>query len=286
MPVPVAAGVGAIAGASGGGKTKSGLPNDILGTRDRQIDLLNYLLGFGNMTPGNRGSGGPSVAGQGAENGGKGPPSGDVISQRLAAFFGPLGVPTTGLQQQALGRIGDSLSGPQPEQQAFDWSSGALKNILGSAPGAGIIDALRPSFERNLASANQTGARFSSGNEILRGNALNDFNLLGAQAAQQGIAQQIAAAQALGVLGESAGNNPFNRAQGAYQTGTAQAGQNDVETQRRIQLILALLQTAQGATLGGPTKTSGGGFAGAIGGATDMAALLAALGGGAKASTG
>jgi hypothetical protein len=58
------------------------------------------------------------------------------------------------------------------------------------------------------------------------------------------------------MLSQAAGQNPFDRAQGAFQTGSQYAGQLDVETQRRLQLLMQLLSTMQSATLGAPTATS------------------------------
>lgn len=276
-----AVGGGAVVGALGGnGSTQAAVPGDLAGPRAQQIALLNWLLGLGPQ-PGT-GGGAPNPAQQNAMqsvdngflgnfgeglannnfvNGGQGRRSGDPQSngggfgdpsQRLTQFFGGMGVPTTGLQSQSMDAIGNMLRQPAPEQRALDFSLPALQNILGSNPGQPVIDALQPTFERNLASANQQGARFGSANAVLRSRALDDFNLLAANAAQQGVSQQINATQALGMLSQAAGQNPFDRAQGAFQTGSQFAGQMDVETQRRLQLLLQLLSTAQGATLGLP----------------------------------
>ena len=77
-----------------------------------------------------------------------------------------------------------------------------LRGIAGGQnPGQGVVDALDPSFQRNLASANQQGGRFGSGNAILRSRAVDDFNLTAANALQRGVDQQTAAASAMGQLG-------------------------------------------------------------------------------------
>lgn len=160
-------------------------------------------------------------------------------------FFGQLGNPQTDLQRQATGGISQFLNQPAPEQRAFDTSMPALQGILNGKPGQGVIDAMQPQFQQNLALANQQGGRFGSANAVLRGNAVNDFNLLAAQAAQQGQQTQLQAANALGILGNYAGQNPFQRYQGAYGIGEAQANQNDQETQRRLQILLGMLGVGQ-----------------------------------------
>lgn len=215
-------------------------PPDLQGQRGHQIDLLNSLF--------SQGSGAGSQFGQ---------------------MFGNLGNPSTALQRQSTGGIGQFLNMPAPEQRALDAASPALQGILGSNPGQGIMDALQPRFDRNLAQANQQGGRFGSANAILRSNALNDFNLLGAQAAQQGQQAQLQAAQILGMLGGQAGQNPFQRMLGAYGVGQQEAGQQDQETQRRLQLMMQLLGVGQQAALGGPTvqtQNASGGLGGALGG--------------------
>ena len=207
----------------GGGGTKANVPGDLVGLRHSNIHLLNQLLGFG----------GP-----------QGAPRGDPTS-RLESFFGPL---TSPLQRQGLTGMENFLNQPAPETRAFDQSLPALQNILGNNPGQGFLDALQPYFQQNLISANQQGDRFSSGNATLKAQAVNDYNMLGAQAWQQGVGQQLQAAQVLGLLGQSAGNNPFNR----FLT----ASQNDPQGDRRIALLQQLLGTAQSATLSQPTTVT------------------------------
>lgn len=181
----------------------------------------------------------------------------------LEGFFGKLGSPTTGLQRQATGGIEQFLNQPAPEQRAMDVSMPALQAILGGKPGQGIMDALQPGFERNLASANQQGGRFGSGNAIMRSRAVEDFNLLGAQAAQQGQQTQLQAAQMMALLSGQAGQNPFQRMMQGYGVGQQDAQQQDLETQRRIQLMALILGGAQGAAFNNPwvqTKKGGGGL--------------------------
>ncbi len=171
----------------------------------------------------------------------------------LDAFFGPMGSPLTGLQQQSTDAIGKSIAGPAPEQQAFDMASPAIQAILNGKPGQGVIDALQPTFQKNLAQADQQGGRFGSANAVLRSNALNDFNLLGANAAQQGQQTQLQAAQMLNMLGTSAGQNPFSRLLGAYGVGQNNAQQGDLQTQRHLQLLNGLFGMGAGASLSSPT---------------------------------
>lgn len=291
----------------GGGSTSAQVPGDLKGPRAQQIALLNYLLGLGPQpgtggqapqgtsaapenrfgaglpqgapgVPGRR-TGDPTALGGGPQQGFQ-PDLGGDPTKRLESFFGGLGFPTTGLQQQSVDALGNMLRQPAPEQRALDLSLPALQGILGGNPGQGVISALQPTFERNLASANQQGARFGSANAVLRSRALDDFNLLAANAAQQGVNQQISASQALGMLAQAAGQNPFERAQGAFGVGSQLAGQNDVETQRRLQILLQLLGTAQSATLGLPVTQNPGFAQNALSGGLTGATILNAFSGG------
>lgn len=197
------------------------VPQDLGGVRKQQVDLLTKLFSPGGW-------------------------------QGISDTFGQVGSPTTPLQRQATGGISQFLNQPAPEQRALDTSMPALQNILNGRPGQGVIDALQPSFERNLTLANQQGSRFGSGNAILRSRALEDFNLLGAQAAQQGQQTQLQAADMLRLLSGAAGQAPFDRMTQAAGVGAQEAGQQDLETQRRIQLIAMLLGGAQGAAFNIP----------------------------------
>jgi hypothetical protein len=173
------------------------------------------------------------------------------------------------LQRQSTAGISQFLNQPAPEQRALDMSIPALQGILNSKPGAGIMDALQPHFQQNLALANQEGGRFGSANAILRSQALNDYNLLGAQAAQQGQQTQLQAANALQLLSGQAGQNPFARLLGASGVGQQDAQQADVETQRRLQLLGFLMGGAQQAAFGQPyvqNKPAQSGLGASLGG--------------------
>jgi hypothetical protein len=136
------------------------------------------------------------------------------------------------LQRQATGGISQFLNQPAPEQRAFDIASPGLQEIL---QGGG------PQFERDLSLANQQGGRFGSANAILRGEAFrNLYN------------QRDQAAQTLGMLASSAGQNPFQRLLGGYGAGQQEAQQSDIETQRRLQLLMQLLGVGQQSTLNLP----------------------------------
>lgn len=76
-----------------------------------------------------------------------------------------------------------------------------LQRLAASNPGQAVMDALNPTFQRNLAAANQTGGRFGTSNALLRDRALEDFNLQSANALQRGVDQQITAASNLGTVG-------------------------------------------------------------------------------------
>ena len=268
------------------------------GMRQGNIDFLNWILGLGGANnqaqqlsraggvagfpqgaPGGIGAqnnaqqlgniggvGGLGFPG-GANGGGFGNPR-----ERLESFFGPLGVPQTDLQRQSIGGMQQFLGQQLPQQRALE----AINNILSQNPGQGMMDALQPRFQQNLAAANQQGARFSSGNAALRGQAVNDYNLLAQQALSQGVNQQIAAAQASDVLGRGIGDL---YSQG-FGMGSQEAGQGDIATQRFLQILMNLLGTSQSASFGLPITQSPGAFQNGLGAATSAAAILQALGGG------
>jgi hypothetical protein len=121
----------------------------------------------------------------------------------------------------------------------FTSAQGALEGQLGANPGQGMLDALRPQFERNLAAANQQGGRFGSANAILRSRAVDDYNLLGAQALQRGVDQQQNAANILGMIG-----NSLIGARGAAGQGLLGVGQGRVGQQTNA--MQGLLGAGQG----------------------------------------
>lgn len=275
-PTTLAAGATAVGAAGdlfgGGGSTKPALPSDLRGMRQNNIDLLNYLLfgagvNPGGTTAGNTGRKRGAPWTSGIDLGRSGGFGGDPTA-RLESFFGTLGVPQSDLQRQASGGISEFLK-TNPEAKAYD----ALNQILGANPGQGIMDALQPQFQRNLSAANASGPRFGTANSIAKTRAVDDYNLLSQQALAQGINQQIQASQVLNQLGDSA----FNRLTGAYGVGKDLAGQADIATQRRLQLLLQLLGTSQSASLGVGT-TQQPNFLSTLGNSgMDLATFLAAM---------
>jgi hypothetical protein len=253
-PRPTAAQGGAIQR----GQTAGSQPNMFPGGTQGGASLPNMggTSPFSGMANLQTGGGTPATAGN------------DALS-RIESYFGQLGTPSTGLQQQSLGGISQFLnSNPYGQantalqgilggsgfnegnqafrdagagnffggaQNAFQGAQGAfqglggqnlfgqandvfsrlegfnpfgsaqqsLEGVLAQNPGQGMLEALRPQFERNMAAANQTGGRFGSANAILRSRAVDDYNLLGASALQRGTDQQINAANQLGMIGNS-----------------------------------------------------------------------------------
>lgn len=247
-------------------------------TRQNQIGLLNYLLGFGNAPGGGSqpsgangglpdifrglsGKGGAAGGGQSNDYLNGGANAGDRLSQ----FFGQMGMPQSGLQRQSLGGISQFLNQPAPEQRAFDMASPGLQEIL---QGGG------PQFQRDLSLANQQGGRFGSANAILKGEAFkNMFN-----ARDQ-------AAQTLGMLSSAAGQNPFQRLLGGFGAGQQEAQQGDVETQRRLQLLMQLLGVGQQTAFNMPI-TQGPSFLDSIGQIAGVASKFVPGGGMASAAGG
>lgn len=158
---------------------------------------------------------------------------------------GNLGMPQSALQRQGVDAIGSMLRGPTPEQRALDIALPQLQEML---TGTG------PQFERDLSLANQQGGRFGSANAILRGEATrNLYNLRNTTAGT------------LGLLSQGAGQANRGIAQQAWDVGTQEAGQADIETQRRLQVLLQLLTAGQQAGFQ-YQQNSGGGLGGILGG--------------------
>jgi hypothetical protein len=204
--------------------------------------------------------------------------------QRLTEYFGNYSVPLNALQGDAATSANRMLTQQSPEIRAFeagqsalngpqlqDTNSAFLQQMLSQNPAMAIQQLLQPQFEQNIAYANQTGGRFGSGNALMRGQAVaqNQANL--AQLFGQGVSQQLQAAgqlgqQAqnqrsdllnrlglLGQLGASAGAGQRANVQQGFDIGTSIAAQNDLETQRRLQLLLAMLGQSQSASFNQPT---------------------------------
>src|SRR3990167_9073212 len=110
--------------------------------------------------------------------------------QLLMSLLSPGAFGTGGAGQGFFG-VDAFSNAPSPETQTFNTARPILEGML---TGTG------PQFERDIASANQQGGRFSSGNAILRGEALrNLFN------------QRTQTAGTLGVLAGQAGASQFQK---------------------------------------------------------------------------
>jgi hypothetical protein len=126
---------------------------------------------------------------------------------------------------QGADALGAMLRQPTPEQRALDISLPALQSML---TGGG------PQFDQDIAMANQQGGRFGSANAIMRGEAFRNLYNLRTQVAQT-----------LGLLGQGAGQANRGLATSAFGVGQQQAQQMDLETQRRLQILMQLLGVGQ-----------------------------------------
>ena len=105
-----------------------------------------------------------------------------------------------------------SLQQPGSAQQAFNTALPGLQAQLTGDPGADILKAATPIFNRNLQQGadtlRQAGPRFASNTERLVGQqgqqAMQDFNLFSQNVMESGRNRQIAAAGMLGQLGQGA----------------------------------------------------------------------------------
>jgi hypothetical protein len=138
------------------------------------------------------------------------------------------------------------LEGYNPFQPA----QGALEGMFAQNPGQGMLAALQPVFERNLAAANQQGGRFGSANAIMRSRAVDDFNLLGAQALQRGTDQQIAAAGQYGQMGNSLIGARTAAGQGLLGVGQGQMSQQNAAAQGMLGIGQGRLAQDLGAAQG------------------------------------
>ena len=182
--------------------------------------------------------------------------------QSFLRLLGGLGSPQSGLQMQGADALGAMLRQPTPEQRALDISLPQLQQML---TGQG------PQFERDLSLANQQGGRFGSGNAVLRGEALrNLFNM------------RTQVAQTLGLLSQGAGEANRGLAGQAFGVGQQQAGQMDLETQRRLQVLMQLLGVGQQTAFNVPIQQSPGLFQQLLGVAGGALPFLFPGGGAAK----
>ena len=171
-------------------------------------------------------------------------------------------------QGQGTGSIQQLLM-QNPEQQAFDIGKSSLMGqggILGGGGGGqGIMAALQPLFQQNLKFGlneltNRVPSVYNSGAAIEGANvtsrALNDYNVLAAQAMQQGQQNTLGGLGLLGQLAGSAGGGAFGRNLAAGQLSTQRdlgMGQLGLQQQQQqynqtvnptLQLLLAALGMA------------------------------------------
>jgi len=199
--VPVALGGASLLGSLlGGGQGQSSIaaPQNLVSGQNSQLGLLNSLL--------------PNF-GQGGQ--------GQGLSQ-IASYFGNLGVPQSDLQRQSAGGISQFLQAGSPAMQAQNQGFQSLQAIMNPSS--------NPMFQQALSLANQPGARFSSGNDILRAQALTNMFGMAGQAAQT--AGMLGSAQA-GQFGQGFG------------MGTQQAQQGDINLQRLLSLFGGLFGSRQ-----------------------------------------
>lgn len=180
--------------------------------------------------------------------------------QSFLKLLGNLGSPQSSLQRAGANSYAQQLNSPTPEQQAFNIALPQLQEML---TGTG------PQFEHDLASANQTGNRFGSANALMRGEALRNLYNLRTQVAGT-----------LGMLGSGAGGANRALAGQAFDVGKQQAGQADIETQRRLQILLHFLTAGQNVAFNVPTKQGGGGLLGFLGTLLSLGSKVGNLAGG------
>lgn len=146
----------------------------------------------------------------------------------LQARLQALGLGTNAMAQQAQNRLGAANSLGGFTQQ------GAISGLGAQQAGANAL--------------NQFGLQ-DVGQQLNAAGTLGSQDLQGFQNLLQGLGLQ-------GQLAGQAGNADRANTQQGFNMGTQLAGQNDVENQRRIQLLLGMLGQAQGAAFNVPTQTT------------------------------
>lgn len=149
-------------------------------------------------------------------------------SSDLQARLQALGLGTNAMAQQAQNRLGAANSLGGFTQQ------GAISGLGAQQAGANAL--------------NQFGLQ-DVGQQLNAAGTLGSQDLQGFQNLLQGLGLQ-------GQLAGQAGNADRANTQQGFNMGTQLAGQNDVENQRRIQLLLGMLGQAQGAAFNVPTQTT------------------------------
>ena len=220
----------------------------------------------------------------------------------LQSIFGGQGMGGQGtpMQQQGVGRgmsqvvnrpspMGGGYGAPQGGapgnffqnlQSAFGSPfSPGISNTLnqfatGPNPGQGVVGAYAPIFQRNLATAMDTGPRFSSGNNMLRTQAMNDYNMFAQQALLGGQQQQIGAALGFGGLQQQGQQALMQQLLSTLFQGGGMTTPAAINVRPGLgQQLLGAAGTAGGFALGGPMgAAAGGAFGNALGGggSTDL----------------
>lgn len=192
------------------------------------------------------------------------PPGHDTVTTTGTGQF-----PTSPTQGAGTGSI-QRLLEQNPEMQTFNQANsllGGSGGILGSGGGGeGILKALQPRFQQNLQfglnsltnavpSVRNSAAAIQGAD--LTSRALNDYNVLAAQALQQGQSNTLGGLGLLGQLAGQAGSGQFNRNLQAGQLATqrdlgmgslglqAQQQQWNQTVNPTLQLLLAALGMAQ-----------------------------------------
>jgi hypothetical protein len=239
------------------------------------LNLLQGIFGGGQQ-------GGQPQGGQGSPSGGGGL-FGFLPGFTQQGFGGMFG---QGTQNNAAGQLANRPSplagqpGGLGGATAFGNMQGAfgsplspgISNTLqqfasGPNPGMGVVNAYQPIFQRNLATAMDTGPRFSSGNDLLRTQAMNDYNMFAQQALLGGQQQQIGAALGLGGLQNQAQLPLMQQLLGALFTGGGiNSGPIYNVSPGFGQQMLGLV----GSIAGGRGLSGGGGQQGGGGGGADF----------------
>jgi hypothetical protein len=216
------------------------------------------------------------------QTGGGGANPGFDLSTLFQQFLGGgSAIPTPGQFNMAsgsnMGMLGNSLQN-NPEMDAFSQIQGMLMGkggMLRGNPGKQVMRMLQPLYQQNLnfgmnellnrvPSARNSAAAIEGAD--LGARALNDYNLLSAQALQQGQQTQLAGMGLLGQLAGQAGNGQFNRQLQAGQLATQRdlgLGSLDLQAQQQqwnqtvnptLQLLLSWLPQFTGFQTVAPGK--------------------------------
>lgn len=311
-----------------GGPSTSRVPNNLTapqpGLTGSSLGLLGQIFGngsgsggggggqnpFGNVNFNNLG-GGFSGLNQQVQNAygsqpGAGQGLGGNIGQNVSKAFGtsPLNQAVAGQFQSNLGNpLGQGLGLYQQGQNLLGQANQNLGQYLNPNQAAqGALAAYQPQYQTAVGFANDQGPRFSSGNDLLKSQALNNYNLFAQNVLNNTRQQGLQAAVAQGGLGQTAGQlglgagnlqNQATSAAGAF--GNEQSGQQNQLIQQLLgalfqgggvntpavlnqqpgfgQQLLGLAGTIGGMALGGGLGGAAGGLASGIGGGGDYSQL-------------